>query len=63
MLAADGATRGKSRGITGRAAYHWMIGDVEVQLMPSKHHLLSSGTETGEADATPTTENFMLIPR
>jgi hypothetical protein len=30
MLAADGATRGKSKGITGRAAYQWMIGDVEV---------------------------------
>jgi hypothetical protein len=63
VLVDDGATRGKCRGINGHAVDRRMIGVVEVRILPPKHHLLSSGMEIGEAEATPATNNFMCIPR
>jgi hypothetical protein len=51
MLMADGATRVRYRGVTERAADRRMIGVVEVQLLPPRNDLLSSGMKIGEVGA------------
>jgi hypothetical protein len=52
VVATDSIGMGKCGGVTGHAMDRWTIGVVEVQLLPPNDHLLSSGTEIGEAGAT-----------